>query len=80
VLYEEREVMLKRYVTCPWCGGAMIEVKEPSEESKEMRKLQKYAEFHKVVTKILIDLHKEEIKNHPAFKAFMKKWEKEASE
>jgi len=30
VLYEEREVMLERYVTCPWCGGAMIEVKEVS--------------------------------------------------
>jgi len=23
--FEEREVMLDRYVTCPWCGGVMKE-------------------------------------------------------
>jgi len=24
-LLEEREVMLERYVTCPFCGGVMVE-------------------------------------------------------
>jgi len=55
-------------------------VEELEEEYKELREIRKYAEFRKVVSKILIELHKEEIENHPDFKAFEKKWEEEDSE
>ena len=51
-----------------------------SEESR-IKEIRKWMDFHNTVLSILIELHKEEIKKHPAFKAFEKKWKlEEASE
>ena len=36
----------------------------------------KYLEFITIVLAILVELHKKEIENHPAYKAFMKKLER----
>lgn len=81
-----KELVGKRFeMTMDDAAWAEIEkrpktVEELEEGCKEIRELRKYAEFHRVVTKILIELHREEIENHPDFKAFKKKWEEEASE